>query len=158
MCLRLQQLFSDYKQIVYNSLKTKPIIKNLVLDGLDRFDKDAKLALTLSFAAEFYFGGYDDIRQNPPIHYYLMKIFSHSILYNPSARTIVSSVPVRATIGGAIDIASKKEGWKSEVMTKSFYNDQNPEMRTGNCNSSEPYERSEGRVSVQSIGDYVSCT
>ena len=110
---------------LYNSLETKPIIKNLVLDG---FDKDAKLALTLSFAAEFDFGGYDDIRQNPPIHYYLMKTFSHSILYNPSARTIVSSVPIRATIGGAIDIASKKEGWKSEVMTKSFYNDQNPEM------------------------------
>ena len=41
----------------------------------------------------------------------------------------------------------------AQVPQSPDYNDQNPEMRTGNCNSSEPYERSEGRVSVQSIGD-----
>ena len=107
---------------LFNSLEKKPIIKNLVLDG---FDKDAKLALTLGFASEFDFGGFDDPQKGK--YYYFIRSFAHTILYNPGERIVVSSVPVRARISGAGDINSRKEGWKSEVMKESFYNTSNPE-------------------------------
>ena len=108
---------------LYKSMEKKPIIKNLVLDG---FNKDAKLALTLGFASEFDFGGFDDLKKGK--YFYLIRSFAHSILYNPEERLVVSSVPVRAKISGKGDIALRKESWKSEVMKESFYNDKRPEI------------------------------
>ena len=108
---------------LYKSMESKPIIKNLVLDG---FNKDAKLALTLGFASEFDFGGFDDLKKGK--YFYLIRSFAHSILYNPEERLVVSSVPVRAKISGKGDIALRKEGWKSKVMKESFYNDERPEI------------------------------
>ena len=108
---------------LYKSMENKPIIKNLVLDG---FNKDAKLALTLGFASEFDFGGFDDLKKGK--YFYLIRSFAHSILYNPEERLVVSSVPVRAKISGKGDIATRKEGWKSKVMKESFYNDERPEI------------------------------
>ena len=108
---------------LYKSMENKPIIKNLVLDG---FNKDAKLALTLGFASEFDFGGFEDTKKGK--YYYLIRSFAHSILYNPEERLVVSSVPVRAKISGAGDIATRKDGWKSKVIKESFYNNDNPEQ------------------------------
>ena len=108
---------------LYKSMENKPIIKNLVLDG---FNKDAKLALTLGFASEFDFGGFEDTKKGK--YYYLIRSFAHSILYNPEERLVVSSVPVRAKISGAGDIATRKGGWKSKVIKESFYNNDNPEQ------------------------------
>ncbi len=109
-----------------SSLEERPIIENLDLDGLSGSTKDeAKLALTLSFAAEFDFGGFKDTKQGT--YNYFMRVFAHAILYNPGNRNIVASVPVRARIGGALLLSDMHEEWKTEVMKYSFYNKQNPE-------------------------------
>ncbi len=109
-----------------SSLEERPIIENLDLDGLSGSKQDeAKLALTLSFASEFDFGGFKDTKKGT--YNYFMRVFAHTILYNPGTRNIVASVPVRARIGGAILLSDMREEWKTEVMKFSFYNEENPE-------------------------------
>ena len=121
----IMQGASFFNASLYKSMENKPIIKNLVLDG---FNKDAKLALTLGFASEFDFGGFEDTKKGK--YYYLLRLFAHSILYNPSERLVVSSVPVRHKISGAGDIANRKDGWKSGVIKELFYNKKKPEETT----------------------------
>ena len=107
--------------------KRKPI-KNLNLDGLSGEKGkmiDASLALTLSFASEFDFGGFDDPEKGKFTYY--IRTFAHCVLYNPKERLLVSSVPVRARMGGALDIKEKENNWQSNVLKESFYNIKKPE-------------------------------
>ena len=105
-----------------DSINEKPFIENLSLVG---YEENAKLALTLCFAAEFDFGGFDDKEKGD--HYYLLRTFAYSILYNPFDRIIVATVPIRAKMIGKVSIkASKSETWKSQILKDAFFNKDTP--------------------------------
>ena len=119
---------SEISHFIYSindSLVKKPVIKKL---NVNQNAPDAKLALTLAFAGEFNFGKFVDAEENATA--YLMRTYSHCILYNPLARIVVSSVPIRAKIANLVknkDIKQEKMGTEVELMKSAFYNDNTPQ-------------------------------
>ena len=116
---------SYFNSYLNKSLKEKPI-KNIDL-RLEGFAKDATLAFTYGFSAEFDFGEFKDNEINKTA--YLMYSFGQSLLYNVYDRVIISSVPIRAI---STNLISEKESIKypdikAELMKRAFYNSSNPQ-------------------------------
>ncbi len=145
-----------FNQELYRSLQENPIIENLSLTG---YEDDAKLALTLSFAAEFDFGGFDD--EEKGAHFYIMRTFAYSILYNPIDRIIVATVPIRLKMLGRINKIDMIAGWKSEVLKEAFYNNKTPKktmleqfrIMTSKMSLSNKWEGTAARVTSVTISD-----